>query len=369
MRAIHNFSQSLVLGDNVVPDVKDTNLWEQFTTLNTCNMFTAMLFLMSKIRTYESNSQPFHFCPFGRSSCSWCQRYELMRAIHNNNWTVGEFVDVVPDVKDTNLWEQFTTLLSQQEPQDSLFLMSKIRTYESNSQLLQVFTRVIKVVPDVKDTNLWEQFTTPVPLYSQDERLFLMSKIRTYESNSQLSWMLGMKKSSCSWCQRYELMRAIHNLIGSCFTSSSLFLMSKIRTYESNSQLKRSYSSYESVVPDVKDTNLWEQFTTAFLWLTNCERLFLMSKIRTYESNSQHIILSPSTKLSCSWCQRYELMRAIHNLSLFLTWKPSVVPDVKDTNLWEQFTTDDRIWSLFVALFLMSKIRTYESNSQLHLPL
>ena len=166
---------------------------------------------MSKIRTYESNSQPKERYWDFVIRCSWCQRYELMRAIHNNRR--GQYICdcVVPDVKDTNLWEQFTTL----------------------------------------------------PL-----RLSLSVR--------------------CSWCQRYELMRAIHNI-------------------EDN------IPNVEAVVPDVKDTNLWEQFTTYFGSIFWVLMLFLMSKIRTYESNSQLKKLGGSTG--------------------------AVVPDVKDTNLWEQFTT------------------------------
>ena len=271
---------------------------------------------------------------------------------------------VVPDVKDTNLWEQFTTSYTKDNRAYELFLMSKIRTYESNSQLWYAFQDFAEVVPDVKDTNLWEQFTTCMTV--------------------------SRSTTCCSWCQRYELMRAIHNLTTDArnehrvvpdvkdtnlweqFTTSSstlnvsrgLFLMSKIRTYESNSQPQSLIEKRYIVVPDVKDTNLWEQFTTAIRCSARRPALFLMSKIRTYESNSQHPQRWRNRRVRCSWCQRYELMRAIHNSFVSVISSASVVPDVKDTNLWEQFTTWSRIYSLAIGLFLMSKIRTYESNSQ-----
>ena len=243
---------------------------------------------MSKIRTYESNSQPHQCIPERHLCCSWCQRYELMRAIHNYYVVDCFFIE--------------------------LFLMSKIRTYESNSQRTMAYRRThpscswcqryelmraihnpkgsmaqrIMVVPDVKDTNLWEQFTTKLcrPLWRNS--LFLMSKIRTYESNSQHYRLREYRWSGCSWCQRYELMRAIHNM----FIRVAL--------------------PYR-VVPDVKDTNLWEQFTTNIYDTSSSRPLFLMSKIRTYESNSQPGRVFGEIIISCSWCQRYELMRAIHN--------------------------------------------------------
>ena len=191
---------------------------------------------MSKIRTYESNSQHVWWCDEANQCCSWCQRYELMRAIHNclflltpprrlflmskirtyesnsqPHQCIPESHLVVPDVKDTNLWEQFTTHSPRLLKISLLFLMSKIRTYESNSQLLRQLRCYLLVVPDVKDTNLWEQFTTVWGYRHLAIMLFLMSKIRTYESNSQLVVLPVCFWVRCSWCQRYELMRAIHN--------------------------------------------------------------------------------------------------------------------------------------------------------------
>ena len=262
MRAIHNYYGRGDVQLTVVPDVKDTNLWEQFTTHTIPVLHHLALFLMSKIRTYESNSQ--------------------QQAFEDGNKIV------VPDVKDTNLWEQFTTCKTPHSNRKQLFLMSKIRTYESNSQLTFGAWKRRMVVPDVKDTNLWEQFTTTMPWCNYWFLLFLMSKIRTYESNSQQPAGGRETEWGCSWCQRYELMRAIHNV-------------GYISTLPIN------------VVPDVKDTNLWEQFTTTKPNIRARIKLFLMSKIRTYESNSQ--------------------------LMGVLSGRFDVVPDVKDTNLWEQFTT------------------------------
>ena len=160
-----------------------------------------------------------------------------------------------------------------------------MRAIHNQILLVQV---LYDVVPDVKDTNLWEQFTTRQSLYQCKNKLFLMSKIRTYESNSQPMLSRYFCWSCCSWCQRYELMRAIHNYVSPVISSIP-------------------------VVPDVKDTNLWEQFTTLKMKEKILALLFLMSKIRTYESNSQHWKWKKKFSHCCSWCQRYELMRAIHN--------------------------------------------------------
>ena len=220
---------------------------------------------------------------------------------------------VVPDVKDTNLWEQFTAnkdYISQRNR------CSRCQRYELMRAIHSCVPRrylTIIVVPDVKDTNLWEQFTAFLWVRLLRFRLFQMSKIRTYESNSQLFDSEYPTTVSCSRCQRYELMRAIHSM-------------------------RESGYSIGGVVPDVKDTNLWEQFTAGFPWAYGDFSLFQMSKIRTYESNSQRYLNNRKMFSSCSRCQRYELMRAIHSWKQTLTIFILVVPDVKDTNLWEQFT-------------------------------
>ena len=166
---------------------------------------------MSKIRTYESNSQLSSLNGVGKNSCSWCQRYELMRAIHNYPVLIGKSDSVVPDVKDTNLWEQFTTWTSHQREHPCCSWCQRYELMRAIHNRLLRLTPCRTVVPDVKDTNLWEQFTTPASLALPWMELFLMSKIRTYESNSQHPFHIVVITIGCSWCQRYELMRAIHN--------------------------------------------------------------------------------------------------------------------------------------------------------------
>ena len=171
----------------------------------------------------------------------------------------------------------------------------------------------------------------------------------------------------CFRLQRYKLLKAIHN-------DFKLYRYSLI------------------VVSDYKDTNFWKQFTTTYhfgfklfvLFQTTkiqtfesnsqplllaadraagCFRLqrykllkaihnrshidrrqaqlFQTTKIQTFESNSQRIAPAPFLSLCCFRLQRYKLLKAIHNthkLVVYIFW---VVSDYKDTNFWKQFTT---IW-------------------------
>ena len=226
-----------VLGRWVVPNIKDINFWEQFTTQFGNQSFTILLFRISKISTFESNSQLFVVGFVEIFCCSEYQRYQLLRAIHNSY----------------TLWQTLHA-----------------------------------VVPNIKDINFWEQFTTWYSTINKSLSLFRISKISTFESNSQQSWTFSGGTYSCSEYQRYQLLRAIHNC-----QVVSLHL--------------------SSVVPNIKDINFWEQFTTPHKKRYTLFRLFRISKISTFESNSQPPGAFSKRSDCCSEYQRYQLLRAIHN--------------------------------------------------------
>ena len=186
LKAIHNTSIEFHKRPYAVSDVKDTNFWKQFTTEVKCLTFNTMLFPMSKIQIFESNSQRNGHGTHVQKSCFRCQRYKFLKAIHNQNEACIYLVFAVSDVKDTNFWKQFTTILTYPNYFYMLFPMSKIQIFESNSQLPALncslrescfrcqrykFLKAIhnsplldilqtSAVSDVKDTNFWKQFTT-----------------------------------------------------------------------------------------------------------------------------------------------------------------------------------------------------------------
>ena len=198
------------------------------------------------------------------ASCSEYQRYQLLRAIHNYTWLTTWIGRVVPNIKDINFWEQFTTHHITRSELPELFRISKISTFESNSQLVDTSdddsrscseyqryqllraihnerrwtVQVRWVVPNIKDINFWEQFTTGADVESFRKALFRISKISTFESNSQRKVAKGCLQFCCSEYQRYQLLRAIHNTKWLSPRISRLFRISKISTFESNSQLR-----------------------------------------------------------------------------------------------------------------------------------
>ena len=123
--------------------------------------------------------------------------------------------------------------------------------------------------------------------------------------------------SCCSEYQRYQLLRAIHN-------NRKLFLSELL------------------VVPNIKDINFWEQFTTTNRQTQTIRMLFRISKISTFESNSQQALADQFNVYGCSEYQRYQLLRAIHNTLTSGAYQSGVVPNIKDINFWEQFTTSIR---------------------------
>ena len=195
--------------------------------------------------------------------------------------------------------------------------------------------------------------------------MFRISKIQTFESNSQLFHIWFGETAGCSEYQRYKLLKAIHNYLPASVAIVKLFRISKIQTFESNSQqicsvvvLPVSCSEYQRykllkaihndlvceidgkiVVQNIKDTNFWKQFTTDKCVAAGCSLLFRISKIQTFESNSQLKSNRPIKKTSCSEYQRYKLLKAIHNDHFDWQSIDMVVQNIKDTNFWKQFTT------------------------------
>ena len=273
------------------------------------------MFRISKISTFESNSQQVIRNYSMSQGCSEYQRYQLLRAIHNHH-------------------------------------------------LREVLQRL--VVPNIKDINFWEQFTTKNCVLAENTLLFRISKISTFESNSQPNWIQVARCYRCSEYQRYQLLRAIHNPFLCLKAYLKLFRISKISTFESNSQPMRNsfqtqsccseYQRYQLlraihneypryafdffVVPNIKDINFWEQFTTKSHERSYRLSLFRISKISTFESNSQQKSMLSRSLIRCSEYQRYQLLRAIHNLCYPVVGWSCVVPNIKDINFWEQFTTD-----------------------------
>ena len=92
--------------------------------------------------------------------------------------------------------------------------------------------------------------------------------------------------------------------------------------------------------------------------------MFRISKIPIIESNSQLIDRGTDTFFGCFVYQRYQLLKAIHNIPLQIRFLDMVVSYIKDTNYWKQFTTQFPEYFQNLLLFRISKIPIIESNSQ-----
>jgi len=195
-----------------------------------------------------------------------------------------------------------------------LFSMSKIQIFESNSQRASVVARPFDVVFDVKDTNFWKQFTTAVNLFLWKSKLFSMSKIQIFESNSQQGVQLADNNEGCFRCQRYKFLKAIHNANRIIVWLKLLFSMSKIQIFESNSQPLRYPSSWNVSCFRCQRYKFLKAIHNKRAHLQYICSLFSMSKIQIFESNSQ--------------------------LKFVFLFLQPVVFDVKDTNFWKQFTTE-----------------------------
>ena len=349
--------------NQVVSDYKDTNFWKQFTTeRRDCRQYH-LLFQTTKIQTFESNSQLGEVWMTVAECCFRLQRYKLLKAIHNKNNRFMNFNQVVSDYKDTNFWKQFTTERRDCRQYHLLFQTTKIQTFESNSQLGEVWmtvaeccfrlqrykilkaihnilpdeTRAQRVVSDYKDTNFWKQFTTLCVPYTKISGCFRLQRYKLSQSNSQQTYRITLTPYSCFRLQRYKLLKAIHN-----------------------TGLKDKNGI--EVVSDYKDTNFWKQFTTRRYVRRTSTSLFQTTKIQIFESNSQRYGGVEQKCPRCFRLQRYKFLKAIHNRHRQADTAMQVVSDYKDTNFWKQFTTTDGQTGNRKALFQTTKIQTFSKQ-------
>ena len=196
----------------VVPNIKDINFWEQFTTQTPIHFFLTLLFRISKISTFESNSQPSINGPSCSGCCSEYQRYQLLRAIHNQR-----LVDTLGD-DGCSEYQRYQLLRAIHNWGHTWNMRGRGCSEYQRYQLLRAIHNCIAVpfyiavvVPNIKDINFWEQFTTIISERFISFPLFRISKISTFESNSQRTVMVLPSMVCCSEYQRYQLLRAIHN--------------------------------------------------------------------------------------------------------------------------------------------------------------
>ena len=109
LKANQNLAVNVCNGCVVVYQVKDTIFWKQITTSITWIITPMALFIKSKIQFFESKSQ----LPLFQSSHPWrclsSQRYNFLKANHNNYHKRICSQRVVYQVKDTIFWKQITT--------------------------------------------------------------------------------------------------------------------------------------------------------------------------------------------------------------------------------------------------------------------
>ena len=143
-------------------------------------------------------------------------------------------------------------------------------------------------VYQVKDTIFWKQITTSNHLLHLRQWLFIKSKIQFFESKSQLLIFCLVVFVCCLSSQRYNFLKANHNL-----DFSGLPLV--------------------RAVYQVKDTIFWKQITTVFLKNIVKRMLFIKSKIQFFESKSQHNDRDYANLRCCLSSQRYNFLKANHN--------------------------------------------------------
>ena len=133
-------------------------------------------------------------------------------------------------------WKQITTTVQFFSQVQVLFIRSKIQFFESKSQpILPVSTEVNSCLSDQRYNFLKANHNGDV-IHLPTIQLFIRSKIQFFESKSQPIHLTPSTHRGCLSDQRYNFLKANHNLIINCPKKSKLFIRSKIQFFESKSQ-------------------------------------------------------------------------------------------------------------------------------------
>ena len=214
LKANHNFYRQEMFFPLVVYQIKDTIFWKQITTGVKPKSDAPLLFIRSKIQFFESKSQLIdqrtaiqksclsdqrynflkanHNCwtspPHRGDGCLSDQRYNFLKANHNFSRCPSVAYHVVYQIKDTIFWKQITTQSDERHCRLALFIRSKIQFFESKSQLA-------------------------ILRFPHRVELFIRSKIQFFESKSQPCFTSKKERASCLSDQRYNFLKANHNLL------------------------------------------------------------------------------------------------------------------------------------------------------------
>ena len=146
-------------------------------------------------------------------NCFRSQRYKILKPIHNTFLIASIVIITVSDHKDTKFWNQFTTTLHPPIEVWKLFQITKIQNFETNSQ-----------PGDFYLTPRWNCFRSQrykilKPIHNFTEavrkllRLFQITKIQNFETNSQQMLFSKWVSGNCFRSQRYKILKPIHNLV------------------------------------------------------------------------------------------------------------------------------------------------------------
>ena len=143
----------------------------------------------------------------------------------------------------------------------------------------------------------------------------------------------------CLSDQRYNFLKANHNYSDNEQVIKLLFIRSKIQFFESKSQLWCwTIQKIICCLSDQRYNFLKANHNSSRELYATC-RLFIRSKIQFFESKSQPTSPIFTTTDSCLSDQRYNFLKANHNLFGTQTNFTPVVYQIKDTIFWKQITT------------------------------
>ena len=295
-----------------------------------------------------------------------CQYFKdtNLRAIHNN--FLGSAADKagVVSISKIQIWEQFTTLAKQQMKQDKVLSVFQRYKFESNSQRRNGRYRdFLRCCQYFKDTNLRAIHNTP-PLYVP---AFLgvvsISKIQIWEQFTTRREQAMSVIEVLSVFQRYKFesnsqhkLSCLHRLPRCCqyFKDTNLRAIHNGRTKQLSLQLVLSVFQRYKFESNSQRGNIEHR---------NGVGVVSISKIQIWEQFTTEVARQLD---ECGCCQYFKdtNLRAIHNKHFLRCFIQLGVVSISKIQIWEQFTTKSHphiIEGVVLSVFQRYK---FESNSQ-----
>ena len=211
--------------------------WKLFTTVCQRALHKRKLYVIYFDTNFESYSQRRTAASRHASGCMLSTSIQILKAIHNANWTAAKSCSVVCYLLRYKFWKLFTTQLLQRVGDCQLYVIYFDTNFESYSQqswfvfpsgyccMLSTSIQILKAIHNMNLSDdytngvvcyllrykFWKLFTTAGLLIGISLSLYVIYFDTNFESYSQRVMLLQYILRGCMLSTSIQILKAIHN--------------------------------------------------------------------------------------------------------------------------------------------------------------